>query len=440
MNQGSSQENQLLSNFAAFLSCTLIENKDDGGLVSIQSAEDFAQQLQLVISHSVGADVKCCSVPCMSLKHQDRSASSSASRSSLEQAAATSLASALEVSKMELLAVPTLLVRNIANTFMSLVGSRIRSYVAALMSQSKKDSANQKQILLVANLLSSSSSTLIKPTAIVSSFRVIEASTLAAGNHQVSPLVQETVMDLNVLGQTMTVNLRGTGSIIGVFDEGGSHNSRRISKASVLLDTTAFLNSMMSEVREAVRKAVAITSNVVIQSISSGQNGSNSSSNNSGAFAEQSMDLVGNNSIGGLSSDLSPEFLTYQQEGKQEFSMDFNRMIGGNSFEGMPFNKGLNTSVTNQSNHSPNGSNGWLLESQFVTSRASGEGFSAPKNGGIALLTRAAGTLNQDFPMENMMHVTKKQQQMFMGDYDLSKPMNHTSTPVTAGVQNFEEV
>ena len=444
MNQGSSRENQLLANFAAILSSTLVQCKDGGGLISLQKGQDVAQQLQHVISPSVGSDVKCCSVPCMSLKHQGKSASSSSTRSSLEQVAAVSLATSLEVAKMDLVALPTVLVRNIADTFMSLVGSRIRSYVTAMMSQSmNQDQANRKQVLLVANLLASSSSTLIKPTAIVSSFRMMDTSTLSAGNHQVSPLVQETIMDLNVLGQMVTVKVKGTGSIIGVFDEGGPQNTKMIAKVSVLLDTAGFLNSMMTEVREAVRKAVAITSNVVIQNnpvgpIAATTTGSKRSSSTNISNGLSSYNICNSGENG---SELPPKNLLVNQGGQQEFPTSLHQMVGGNgSDKGMSFPPAQRASEANISNVTANTLNGSLLESQFVSSRVSGGELTIPRDGGISLLTRAAGTLKHDLEGGDMMDVSKRQQQIILGGFDLSKRINQNATTATVGVSNFEEV
>jgi hypothetical protein len=280
MNQGASQQEQILATFASCFSSAQTYNAKHGDLERQQGKDDSSEQLRLFISPSVDADQKICSVPSMSLKHTNNKAqhtttpspSSTTTKASLEQAAAFNLARPLEATRDELASLPLSVVRNISDAFMSLVDSRVRSYLTALSLQSRGDLNNKLSPVLA--LIMSSSSTLIRPTAITNSFRVVgnsvvDTATATANVHdndsqKVCPLLLETTIDLHILGEVMPVILAGTGNIVGSFEE--AVIGPMLTGIILQIDTTVFLRSMMAQVRAAVRKAVGMISQLFLPS------------------------------------------------------------------------------------------------------------------------------------------------------------------------------
>lgn len=264
MNQGASQQEQILATFASCFSSAQTYNKN-GDLERQQQGQDSSEQLRLFISPSVNSDQKLCSVPSMRLKHTNKRTSPS-TKASLEQEASMNLARALEATRNELPSLPLSVLCNISDAFMSLVDSRIRSYLTALLLQSNRgDNLHNNKLAPVLEIIMSSSSTLVRPTAIVNSFRVIGAS-VDTGNdlQKVCPLLLETMIDLDILGEAMTVTIAGSGNIVGAFEE--MVIGPMLTGTILQIDTQVFLHSMMAQVRSAVRKAVGMISNLFLPS------------------------------------------------------------------------------------------------------------------------------------------------------------------------------
>jgi hypothetical protein len=310
-------EDQLLESFASFLSSAITNNGNgNGGGLSHphqnqhqnqQNRQASAEQLQYLMA---AGEEKCCSVPSLSLKRSTNKSASVSSvpvvasttdnnKFSLEQAAAQNLARPIQASREELQCLPLTIVRNISESFMSLVDSRVRSYLVAL---SQRQAANTRtsnssnnnnnnnnaddRVSQILAVLMAQSSTLIKPTAIVSSFRVYGASdqvaamAAVANKSRVAPMIQETVIDLNVLGDLLTVTISGNGNIMGIFTDAVNYNSNSfsststatagmsqlLSQVSISIDTSSFLRSMMAQVRDAVRRAVKVISQLFLPS------------------------------------------------------------------------------------------------------------------------------------------------------------------------------
>jgi hypothetical protein len=245
-----SKKDQVLNQFASFLSSALTQN-EQGYLVCLQGSGASSEHLlqSISISPTLSEDHKVfCSIPSLSLKK--RKQATDTTKASLEVAAAINLAEVIEVPQDDVHNLPSTLVHNILESFMSLVESRTRSYLAALTLQSRKDP--QSSLTPILEVLSAMSSGLVKPIAIVSSFRVIGASIQADNCPPIAPLVQETVLDLNILGEVISVVISGNGRICGAFDDIGQPT---LSHIAVSIDTTDFLRSMMIKAREAVKRA-----------------------------------------------------------------------------------------------------------------------------------------------------------------------------------------
>jgi hypothetical protein len=248
-----SKKDQLLNQVASFLSSALTLN-EEGCLVCQQGSRASSEHLlqSISVSPTLPDDKVFCSIPSLSLKKRKQEATATTTKASLEEAAAINLAEVIEVLQNDVHNLPSTLVRNILESFMSLVESRTRSYLAALTLQSRKDSRSSG-LTPILEALSAMSSRLVKPIAIVSSFRVIGASMQAVNCPPIiAPLVQETVLDLDILGEVISVVVSGSGRICGVFDDGELPS---LSYIAVSIDTTDFLRSMMIKAREAVKRA-----------------------------------------------------------------------------------------------------------------------------------------------------------------------------------------
>ena len=252
MSQEPSRPDRILGGFASLLSSALTASGE-----TPESLADSASTLPRFISTKVSDDETCCTVPCLMLKHSD-SSSVSRNASSLEETAALYLARPLALTRIELEAAPVALLGNLSESFMSLVDSRLRSSLVALLRQSP----NQHEATLsnvLAGLLSTSANP-ISPTAVVTSFRVLPVSDRAQNGDHVAPLVMETVIDLEILQQLVSVTVVAPGTIQGAFSTTSSDGM--LTNVEVVLDTVAFLQSMMKQARFAVRKAVAIASGI----------------------------------------------------------------------------------------------------------------------------------------------------------------------------------
>jgi hypothetical protein len=379
MNQGASQQEQILATFASCFSSAQTYNNKQGG-VEQQQAHDSSEQLRLFISPSVDSDQKICSVPSMSLKHTNKHTSPS-TKASLEQDAALNLARPLEATRDELPSLPLSVVRNISDAFMSLVDSRIRSYLTALSLQSRGDLNNKLSPVLA--LIMSSSSTLIRPTAIVNSFRVV-GNSVGIGNdsQKVCPLLLETMIDLDILGEVMTVTIVGTGNILGTFEE--VVIGPMLTGTILQIDTTVFLRSMMAQVREAVRKAVGMISQLFLPS-------------------ETYIQAHGTEQSDGLKQDTTV----------QEKTLGISSESQGPTF-GMPPppRRDFHTQSSDTS--------GWTAESKHQEN----------SDGGLALLTKAAVALKRGGEEESCGISPSKQQRNF----------ENTNTGVYHTASNVEEV
>lgn len=245
---------RILGSFASLLSSA----KASAGDVPTSTS---SENLPKLVASTVSDDTDCCTVPCLMLKH--RGSSESNSQSSLEDTAALYLARPLTLTRTELEAVPMALLDNVSESFMSLVDSRLRSSLVALMKHPEVLNENSITRAVVAILTASSEaeSSPIVPTAIVTSFRVLPVSDRTQNGDLVAPLVMETVIDLSIFNQLVTITFVAPGTIQGTFDS-STISDCLPTKLVVVLDTVALLKAMMEEARSVVRESVTIASGV----------------------------------------------------------------------------------------------------------------------------------------------------------------------------------
>lgn len=243
-----SKAERIVGSFASLLSSALAL---DGGK-TVEPLKDSSDVLPRFISPSVASDDICLVIPSLLLKHATLSTSNG---SSLEEAAALNLAHPVALSTKEIEAAPMALLANLCDSFTSLIDSRLRSSIQALVRQahSQKD-ATLTRVLV--GLLACSQSP-ITPSTVVTSFRTLPACEITPEGEIVMPVVMECVVDLKIFGNLATVTIVAPGTIQTAIS-----SDFMISRVEIVLDTLAFLQSMMKQARFAVRKAVATASNI----------------------------------------------------------------------------------------------------------------------------------------------------------------------------------
>eukprot|EP00544_Gedaniella_sp_CCMP2646_P008606 CAMPEP_0202481242 /NCGR_PEP_ID=MMETSP1361-20130828/901_1 /ASSEMBLY_ACC=CAM_ASM_000849 /TAXON_ID=210615 /ORGANISM="Staurosira complex sp., Strain CCMP2646" /LENGTH=401 /DNA_ID=CAMNT_0049108741 /DNA_START=786 /DNA_END=1991 /DNA_ORIENTATION=- len=246
---------RVLSGFASLLSSVMTTSGEAPEALSTSSVN-----LPRFVASTVPKDNDCCTVPCLMLKH---SGSSSTQSVSLEETAARCLARPLTVTCLELEALPQTLLENTAETFLSLVDSRLRSSLSAILVQSDSQNKSATTRIVVGLLVAQSdignNGSPITATAVVTSFRILPGCDITQNGDHVAPLVMETVIDLNILRQLVTITFVAPGTIQGSFN---SSSNCLLTNVEVVLDTVALLQSMMKQARSVVREAIVIASGV----------------------------------------------------------------------------------------------------------------------------------------------------------------------------------
>jgi hypothetical protein len=278
-----SKQAKVMESFTSLISCAL--NATDS-----QPFRSSAVKLPFLISASQDSSTSCCAVSSLQLRNKQVALKPQSSKPVLQDAAASNLRQPLEVRKSELQNLPTKLLWNVSQSFMSLVDSRLRSSLTNLVRQSRGRSQEDDTLTpILVGLLASSSSSPINPTTIVTTFRTPEFSERNADGDYILPIIFEAVLDLNILGNTITVTVEAPGTVQGTFscnvEEAKAGASAELLKVDIQIDTATLLISMMSQARMAVRKAVGfatvVASHVLLLSSSCADSNSRSSSNSS---------------------------------------------------------------------------------------------------------------------------------------------------------------
>lgn len=242
---------QVLSGFTTLL-CSALTTDGDPLAAS-------AKELASFIS-STCDNFPVCSFPTLLLHNQKmRKGLALPNNLSLQDTAALNLALQFHCNKADIATAPSTMLRNLSESFTSLIDSRLRSSILALLKQSLKGPsmsgyhARTGESRIVMKLLSSCP---ISVTAVVTSFRALS---MQEGSDNVVPIVFEAIIDMNILGvELVTSTLRAPGTVNGSF----SSPRNRIICAEFMLDTPALLQSMMKEARFIVRKTVAVASSI----------------------------------------------------------------------------------------------------------------------------------------------------------------------------------
>mmetsp|Transcript_6821 Transcript_6821/g.10527 ORF Transcript_6821/g.10527 Transcript_6821/m.10527 type:complete len:407 (-) Transcript_6821:86-1306(-) len=218
---------------------------------------------RITLSPTLTPNQSFCAVPSLSLRKRGHRSSTS-TKAAVEQAATSNLAEPLKASQNDVQLLPSRLVNNVSESFMSLVDSRFRSYLTVLAHQSRKDPNTFAPLLRVFSAMSRP----VSISTIVNKFRVLEHSTRTIQeNRIVSSLTLETMIDLNILGDSLTVVVAGSGVVHGVFDPSSSVENA-LSSATIMVDTHNLLQSMVVQARHAVKVAKDRISQLYLLSLS----------------------------------------------------------------------------------------------------------------------------------------------------------------------------
>lgn len=269
-----------LSSFVSLLSSAKSTGDANNPSVSPQSepalCQFFSPLVSLNDSDPSAHDVAC--FPALSLRNQSApggrtggacavpGATTAREGMTLRDSAALNLAMPFCVPNRQSVGeVPGLLLQNMTQSFESLLESRTRSTIMALLQQSLKlgsNGAGSRETSVLCRLLGSSTRPVILTT-IVTTFRVLDQSeksdaqegtggTIKGGAHTL-PLIFEAVCDAKVLGKLVTVSLSVPGTIGGSFhpEDGLLH------RIEVVFDTIALLRGMMNQARALIKKAVS---------------------------------------------------------------------------------------------------------------------------------------------------------------------------------------
>jgi len=201
----------------------------------------------------------------------------SANAAKLEAAAAANLGTPTTWTRSSVAQAPPSIVRSLSSSFYSLLDSRVRAWTLLLLRHSLSSGDDDSRSRLLALLATSSAIDLSK---IVMSFQTLDlppamkaqleqekrakAAARAAGTlteaqkaerdcDLVLPLIFEANIDVNLQGQTVSVQLRAPGTVGVDFVSPSSH----IKYLEIKLDTNSLVASMVEKARLVVFKAVA---------------------------------------------------------------------------------------------------------------------------------------------------------------------------------------
>jgi hypothetical protein len=259
-----SMQSDLLHSFASLLSSALAVS----GSTIEQPLQHNAGTLAGLMTATSDNEMSC-QAPCLELRRKESAYHPKTCRSMMEDSAASNLRETMAVKRDDMSSLPLTLLWNVSKSFMFLVDSRTRSAITALAQQTRKSSPmDMERTRLMSEMLSSKASS-ITPTMVVTSFR-----TLAFSDHiesgLVVPLVLEVSIDLDVLGDKVSLRLEAPGTIQGSFKSLNNEGYLTLTNIEVSIDTAALLKSMMVKAKAVVRRAVGIAmrkSTAIVQTI-----------------------------------------------------------------------------------------------------------------------------------------------------------------------------
>ncbi|CAJ1942898.1 unnamed protein product [Cylindrotheca closterium] len=190
-----------------------------------------------------------CSVSSFGLEKRKHH-SGTLSKESLAVDIATSFDDELQFATSDMQALGPTITRNILQSFMTLVDSRVRSTVQALYKHAQHDSS--QRLMQILQTLSTMSDSIVTPTKASSRTQVVEGGICPRGGEISAPVLMETIIEVEIMGEQLSVVLEAAGTIIAMIEP---FPSAKIVRAKVAFDTSSFLKTLMANARDCVKYA-----------------------------------------------------------------------------------------------------------------------------------------------------------------------------------------
>ena len=190
-----------------------------------------------------------CSVTSFSLKNRKQH-SHTHSKESLALDVATSFNDELHFTVSNMQSLSPTITRNILQSFMALVDSRVRSTVQAWYKHAQHDSS--QRLMQILQVLSTMSDSLVTPTNAHSRTRVLVENLAMAGDERCAPVCMETTIQVEILGEPLAIVLEAAGTMRALLEPSVSE---KIVLAKANFDTSSFLKILMSNARDIVKYA-----------------------------------------------------------------------------------------------------------------------------------------------------------------------------------------
>lgn len=236
-------QTEVVSKFASLIGTkrTSKDSPPPASLVKTDPQDATSRELLLCISKSVAADAVVCTLPSLDMRKLDQddnsplpnvgehfpkmeasvlhnAAEASVKAAQVEQKAAQTLGSLTSWTRSSVVYASKAISENAANSFSSLVESRVRAWTLLLLRHSLTGDSNSRSRLL--SMLES----IIKVNSAQIAFKPVPMSTLvanmekAAGDPDVIlPMIAEVDLNIAVHSKNCTVTLRAPGTISGKF-------------------------------------------------------------------------------------------------------------------------------------------------------------------------------------------------------------------------------
>lgn len=210
-----------------------------------------------------------CKFPSMSLKN---SSFNRKMGNQLKDVASMNLAMPITATPEDVHTVPSQLLHNLCDSFMSLVDSRLRSSTYALLQKAQTmDEWKAQEMLMVTKMLWPRKGPGVRPAVIstaVTTFRTLaptsnqidQNTTYNAASPQskevILPIIFEAGIDLRLHGTVAAnITIHAAGSLSGLFS---TVMHSLLSEVEISMDTTALLDSLMNSARKVVKQIIAI--------------------------------------------------------------------------------------------------------------------------------------------------------------------------------------
>jgi len=279
-------QTDVVSKFASLIGTKVTSKKEPPSTATLVKADPkdaTSRELLMCISKSVSPDAVVCTLPSLDMRKLEEdpdknplpdvgehfpkmeasvlhnAAEASAKAAQVEQKAAQTLGSLTSWTRSSVVYASKAISENAANSFSSLVESRVRAWTLLLLRHSLTGDSNSRSRLL--SMLES----IIKVNSAQIAFKPVPMSASVANMEKeendpdvILPMIAEVDLIITVHNKNCTVTLRAPGTISANFDRTEDDDvGMGLTSIDIRLDTTTLLESMVKEARMVVFNAVA---------------------------------------------------------------------------------------------------------------------------------------------------------------------------------------